>query len=109
MMASGLTSPPKWRLRHKKGRGKPVAEFICSCGAYSFPHRFGGGSCNGRNLAEQWWENRACGDCRNIAYDSQTFVPYCQVVDGGEGLEECEMLQDFMQRNEIHIKGIKWK
>jgi hypothetical protein len=24
-------------------------------------------------------------------------------------LEECRMLQEFMQRNEIHIRGIKWK
>jgi hypothetical protein len=58
---------------------------------------------------EQWWANRACGDCRNIAYDSETFVPYCQVVEGRERLEECEMLQDFIQRNEVCIKGIKWK
>jgi hypothetical protein len=24
-------------------------------------------------------------------------------------LEECGMLQEFIQRNEIHIKGINWK
>jgi hypothetical protein len=24
-------------------------------------------------------------------------------------LEEREMLQELMQRNEVHIKGIKWK
>jgi hypothetical protein len=110
-MDNGLDSvlPLQWRFRRKKGRRKPVAEFTCNCGAYHFPHRFGGGACNGGSLAEQWWESRACGDCRNITYDSETFVPYCKVIEGGENLEECEMLQEFMQRNEIHIKGINWK
>jgi hypothetical protein len=97
------------RFRRKKGRLKPVLELTCNCGAYSFPHRFGGGSCDGRSLLEEWWENRACGNCRNITYDSQTFVPYCQVIGGRESLEECERLQEFMQKNEIRIKGIAWK
>jgi hypothetical protein len=88
-----------------KGRRKPIAEFTCNCGVYRFPHRFGGGACNGRNLVEKRWESRACGACRNIAYDAQALVPYCQVVEGREGLEECEMLQEFMQRNEVHIRG----
>jgi hypothetical protein len=100
---------PSLRFRRKKGRRKPVLEITCNCGAYPYPHRFGGGVCNGRMLAEQWWENRACGDCRNISYDSQTFVAYCQVIEGGESLEECEMLQEFMQRNEVRIKGINWR
>jgi hypothetical protein len=114
-MADGFDSDPDpdpaplWRYRYKKGRRKPVIEFTCKCDAYRFPHRFGGGMCNGRNLVDQWWTNRSYGDCRNIAYDSQMFVPYCQVFEGGESLEECEKLQEFMQRNEIHIKGIKWK
>jgi hypothetical protein len=109
MMVSALFPTPKWRFRRKKGRRKPIAEFTCNCGAYHFPHRFGGGACNGANFVEQWWENRACGDCRNITYDSETFAPYCKVAEGGESLEECEMLQELMQRNEVHIKGIKWK
>jgi hypothetical protein len=99
----------RWRFRRKKGRRKPVAEFTCNCGAYPFPHRFGGGLCNGWSLVEEWWKNRACGDCRNITHDSQTFVPYCQVVEGGENLEECEKLQEFIQKNEIRIKGAVWK
>jgi hypothetical protein len=100
---------PELRLRHKKGRRKPVAEFTCNCGVYSFPHRFGGGLCNGRNLVEQWWIRGACGDCRCIACDSQTFAPYCQVLEGRESMEECGLFQEFIQRNEIRIKGIRWK
>jgi hypothetical protein len=100
---------PKWRLRRKKGRRKPIAEFTCNCGAYPFPHRFGGGACNGGSLVEQWWASGDCGNCGNIAYDSQTFVPYCQVIEGGERLEECGTLQEFMRRNEVRIKGVNWK
>jgi hypothetical protein len=100
---------PERRLRRKKGRRKPVAEITCNCGAYRFPHRFGGGACTGILLAEQRWAKRDCGDCHSIAYDSQTFAAYCRVVDGGDSLEECEMLQEFMRRNEIRIRGIKWK
>jgi hypothetical protein len=103
------TSSPRWRFRRKKGRRKPVAEFTCTCGAYPFPHRFGGGACNGGNLVEQWWASRSCGDCRNITFDSQTYVPYCQVIEGRESLEGCELLQEFIQRNEFSIKGVKWK
>jgi hypothetical protein len=108
-MYSALPSFVEWRLRRKKGRLKPVPELTCKCGAYRFPHRFGNGACNGWGLAEYWWENRACGDCGSITYDSETFVSYCKVVEGCENLEECEMLQEFIQRNEIHIKGVNWK
>jgi hypothetical protein len=98
-----------WRFRKKKGRRRYVSEFTCNCGAYPYPHRFGGGACNGSSLAEQWWNDRDCGDCGSIAYDSETLTPYCQVLEGGESLEECGKLQEFMQRNEVRIKGVKWK
>jgi hypothetical protein len=101
--------PAKWRFRYKKGRKKPVREFTCNCEAYSFPHRFGGGLCDGRSFVEKCWKDGACGDCRSIDHDSQSFIPYFQIIEGRECLEECEMLQEFMQRNEVHIKGVKWK
>jgi hypothetical protein len=108
MMSIGSTVSLELRVRCKKERRKSVVEITCNCGAYSFPHRFGGGKRNGRSLAYQWWANRDCGECRNITYDSEIFAPYCQVVDGGESLEECGRLQEFLQRNEVHIKGVKW-
>jgi hypothetical protein len=94
----------EWRLRRRKGRRKAVTEIICNCGAYSFSHRFGGGSCNGENLVKSCWENRSCGDCKNIVQDLETLAPYCKVVDGGESLEECEMLQDFLQKTRFILK-----
>jgi hypothetical protein len=108
-MALDSHPPLGWRLRRKKGRRKPVAEFTCNCGAYPFPHRFGGGVCNGRSFVESCWAGGGCGDCGNIARDSQTFALYCQVVEGGEDLEECGLLQEFMQRNGVRIKGAAWK
>jgi hypothetical protein len=78
--------------------------------AYLYPRRFGGGAYNGVFFLEQCWKCGAtCRDRKNISYDSQTFLPYCQVIDGTENLEECAVFQEFMQRNETHIKGVSWK
>lgn len=46
--------------RRKPRRG----EYICTCGAYRFPHRFGSGRCSGYFIAvEQWESHYGSGDC----------------------------------------------
>ena len=48
--------------RRKPRRG----EYVCTCGAYRFPHRFGGGRCSGYFIAvEQWESHYGTGDCRH--------------------------------------------
>src|ERR1700748_414528 len=32
-------------------------EWTCTCAAYRFPHRFGGGNCDGSFLAVEAWES----------------------------------------------------
>ncbi|HET8686851.1 MAG TPA: hypothetical protein VFM18_09320 [Methanosarcina sp.] len=79
-------------------------EFVCSCRAYKFPHRFGGGRCTGAFIAEQTWNENFgtgnCADCVNLNNDN---IPYCEVVEGQEKITECPVWQEFVQFNEVKI------
>lgn len=83
-------------------------ESTCRCGAYPFPHRFGGGKCTGHHLAsEAWYQGcgghlRPCKDC-NEAGDS------CAVVDGRESPECCEAWQEYVNETGARIYKLNWK
>lgn len=85
-------------------RRKPrKGEHTCRCGAYEFPHRFGGGRCTGVWVAKQQWEKAwGSGECRQChCCNRNDVVPYCEVVEGQERVTECPVFQDFVQYNEI--------
>lgn len=81
-------------------------EYTCTCGAYRFPHRFGGGRCSGSWVVDQQWENHyGGGDCRNCNSLNKTEdIPYCEVYVGSERVNECPVWQEFVHFNEIRIK-----
>ena len=81
-------------------------EYTCTCGAYRFPHRFGGGRCSGMWIVTQQWENHyGGGDCRNCnSLNDTEAVRYCEVYEGGESVRECPVWQEFIHYNEIRIK-----
>lgn len=77
-----------------KRRRKP--EPVCRCGAYEFPHRFGGGRCNGLGIVVHNVGGSACQSC-NLMCDG------CQVISGQEHPRECYYVQDFAASWEIKI------
>lgn len=79
-------------------RKKRFYEYTCTCEAYSFPHRFGGGKCKGLHLAEQAWPySEHCQHCaENTRYG-------CAVVEGREDLQQCSAYEEFVEVNEIRI------
>ena len=81
-------------------------QYTCRCGAYHFPHRFGGGRCTGLWIAEEQWEKSwGSGDCRHCLCCNRTeAVPYCEVVVGQEVVEECPVYQEFVHFHEITKK-----
>lgn len=100
-----MTELPKFRRRLRKGR-KPSFEVTCKCGSYGFPHRFGGGRCDGSALVEFFWESGVCGDCRFRGYDDWGRQPSCQVLEGREPAARCERLQEFLLANDAHSKKL---
>ena len=97
-----MTELPKLKRRFRKGR-KPTYEVMCTCGVYRYPHRFGGGWCNGASLVEFFWSNGMCSDCRHRSPNDRGH-PVCQVLNGREKLSECEQLQEFLSSNEAFSK-----
>ena len=97
---------PTLKKRFRKGR-KPFYEVTCNCDAYQYPHRFGGGYCNGFFLVELFWQNGMCGDCRYKSFDDWSNCSTCQVINGREKIIECEQLQEFIRANEITYKKCK--
>ena len=81
-------------------------EFVCKCNAYKFPHRFGGGRCNGFFVVDDYWQGHygggECARCNLLCDDGERT---CQVVDGQESVTECPVWQDFVQYNEIKLLG----
>ena len=77
-------------------------EFVCTCHAYKFPHRFGGGRCNGFFVIDDYWQGHygggECTSCNLLCDDGERT---CQVVDGQESVTECPVWQDFVQYNGI--------
>lgn len=71
-------------------------QHTCNCPAYSFPHRFGGGSCQGHHLVEQSLGGSFCGTCHLNNSG-------CEVMKGQEHPRECPAVQDFIQYWEIKL------
>jgi hypothetical protein len=99
---------PFLRKRFQKDR-RPFYEVVCNCGAYSYPHRFGGGYCNGISLVEFFWEKGMCGDCRFRDNSDWDNCPFCQVLHGREKVVECEQLQEFLRANEAYSRRLPRK
>lgn len=82
-------------------RKRRKGEYLCHCHAYKFPHRFGGGRCDGFWLVVEQWENNygggACHHCNSR--DNHE----CDVYGGKENINECPVYQDFIRYNEIKI------
>lgn len=89
----------------RKRRKPRIYEYTCTCGAYKFPHRFGGGRCSGYYLVAEQWENHyGSGDCTHCNACNRTEdIPYCEVYEGQERVEECPAWQEFVHYNEIRI------
>ena len=87
-------------------RAPRKGEYTCTCPAYRFPHRFGGGRCSGMWLVvEQWESYYGGGDCRSCnSYNTTEQVPYCEVYEGGESVRECPVWQEFVRFNETRMK-----
>lgn len=94
-------------------RRKPrKGEFVCTCGAYKFPPRFGGGRCSGANIVTDYWESHwGSGDCKHCHLHNRTeAVPYCEAVEGQEEVRECPVWQEFVAFHEIRVntRSKKW-
>lgn len=66
-------------------------QITCLCNRYDFPHRLGGGKCNGREWTESYFTTfhnlcQMC-NCNNNG---------CEVASGSEELEHCEAYNHFL-------------
>ena len=71
-------------------------QVTCNCRAYNFPHRFGGGACEGMSVVEQSIGGASCKDCHLNNHG-------CEVLNGQEHPRECPAVQDFIQYWEIKL------
>lgn len=101
-----MTELPKLKSRFRRDRRKPVYEVTCTCSMYSYPHRFGGGYCDGSSLVNYFWNNGMCGDCKFKNFNDWSRCPTCQVIEGRERITECEQLQEFLRTNEAFSKRL---
>lgn len=69
------------------------SQVTCTCQAYEFPHRFGGGRCDGLSLVVPGSE------CRNCHLNNNG----CEVLKGQEHPRECIYVQEFTQTYEIKL------
>lgn len=70
---------------------------VCNCPAYDFPHRFGGGSCNG------WFLAKECFDNRTSCYGCELLGPHgCEVISETSHPLHCPYVADFT--NEYQVK-----
>lgn len=78
-------------------------EYVCTCSAYRFPHRFGGGKCSGFWIVVDQWESYygtgSCSHCN--AYNTTEAVGYCEVVEGNERVDVCSVFDEFINQHEI--------
>lgn len=84
-------------------RKKRFGEYVCRCKAYNFPHRFGGGKCTGKIIAQNQFENNfPGGECANcMLKNNSEEYPYCEVDRGQESFKECPVYINFIEFNEI--------
>lgn len=78
-------------------RKKRLGEKTCTCHAYKFPHRFGGGKCTGIYLLENNYPCQFCKTCSLNVWGE------CQVLAGAESVKECSIWQDHVNFWEIKI------
>ena len=71
-------------------------QVTCRCRAYDFPHRFGGGRCNGIAIVEQHFPGNLCGGCL-------LFNNGCEVLKGQESPRECAYVQEFVEYQETKL------
>jgi len=96
---------PQLKKRFRSDR-RPFYEVTCKCKAYDYPHRFGGGRCNGSSLVDLIWEN-GCNDCSMKYFDDWSNRWECYVANGSEELHYCPELQNFLQKNEAYTRKLK--
>lgn len=71
-------------------------QVTCTCTAYDFPHRFGGGRCNGLSIVEEHCGGWLCQHCN-------PFNQGCEVMKGQEEPKECPYVIEFCEYNEIKL------
>lgn len=81
-------------------------EQTCTCKAYKFPHRFGGGKCTGKVIVYEYFSETGgidgeCASCM-LCDKSQGFT-VCEVIDGGEPAEGCQAWRDYVRWHGIRI------
>lgn len=87
----------------KTKRKARKGEYVCTCPAYSFPHRMFGGRCYGQHFVSHYWHaHYGTGDCKDCGLFDRTEY-CCEVEDGRENPTECEALQEFIHIHEIKI------
>lgn len=79
-------------------------DHTCTCRAYRFPHRFGGGKCSGINMVQEYWDKyyghtSTCRSCPS--FNEMEHV--CEVLNGGNAVHNCDMLIEFVQDNGLHF------
>jgi hypothetical protein len=71
-----------------------VGEYVCTCSAYKFPHRFSGGKCQGLQWVQDLWDkNWGSADCEDCLFNERT---HCQVATAQESPIQCPGLQEFV-------------
>jgi hypothetical protein len=80
-------------------------EHVCTCNAYGFPHRFGGGKCSGAWIAEKTWNKYyGAGPCDECMCNNDIGeTAYCEVVEGQEGPQQCPVWQEYVAKHEIKV------
>lgn len=71
-------------------------QITCTCGAYEFPHRFGGGRCDGMVIVIQALGSLHCVNC-HLSNKG------CEVVKGQEHPRECPAVQDYIHYHEVKL------
>ncbi|AWD90241.1 hypothetical protein [Dickeya phage Sucellus] len=74
-------------------------QVTCNCSVYKFPHRFGGGKCNGMDIVlKSAGYNSNCNSCYLMNNGR------CEVILGQESPKECQFVIDFIYLNEVKLK-----
>ena len=72
-------------------------QITCRCAAYKFPHRLGGGRCDGSNWCEMY-QIFYGSDCKNCSIKSDG---QCDVVTGRESLTQCPAYEYHMVTEQV--------
>jgi len=81
-------------------------KYICRCSAYNFPHTFGEGACDGRAIAQDYFEDYAglgtCYKCDCLGkYNGRL---HCSIADGVEKPQYGKCIQIFIEKKGIKLK-----